>query len=1487
VLGAYLVLLILFSTSSALAQVPSDGMNRDTRRRKNALLKKGQLLQYRGQHKDAIEMYRRAAALKPDDLGTVLLLSGLLYNQGRVVQASRAWEHWMKQSTRSDRLEVVSSNLLARLLMAGDLARAETVCEEWLRRLAIRNRFAVLGGVFWKRGHRSRAIQLYTSHLALVPGDRVVLERVVTWYLRAGPARAAAAAYRVYLGRTPEDLEVTRRLVALLVKHGRKGVTQAWSRWLAASRMARRHAVVGDYHRAAGDEALAAHHYAHHLQQHPADMDALHYLAVSLQEQGRQDHAVRLYNRAAASTSDSRKVREVASTLMGLGRVGDAERAWSRWLARSTAAGRLKVVARFLVGAGKPERAAPLYQKHLVGAPADEEAVIFVAGRYLAKGERERARAVLTRFIKRSRSEKRHEVVAHVYLGAGKVHVATQIFKGHMRRVPDDKDGLERFAGLLVDRRRWSEAGGLWGEYCRSSRDEDRFEHAGDFYEDRDRPKEAMAYYGKHLALQPGDEWVVKALAKLYLEASMMAASDRTWQRYLAHARDRDRFQSAGQFYLEAKRNGRAVTLFRRHLKLHPRSIEAHGDLAKALHRAGRTNEAAATWDRATGAVGDLDRFEKAGDFFRDARLWSRAESAYRKHLASYANGLSGYKSLAGVLLQQGKSGQAAALWERAVKICTDRDRFEAAADFYKKLGKLLRAIAMLRKHLALHPKSLSAVGSLADALRRAGKIDQAAALWDRTIRASTDADRFESAGAFFKEIGRWDRAAVLYRRHLALKHRDLGANDELARVLVRAGRTSQAVRVWERAVRVVDDKERYRRAGAFYKGVGRWDRALAAYRRHLALNPTSLDAHGELATALRGTGKIEQAVALWEKAARTLRDEYRFSRAGNFFRETGRLARAAAMFRRHVALKPDSYSEYRSLTSVLLSMGKAGEAEAVVRKQPQPGTDKNRYSSMGSYYSSTGRPRRALAMFRKHLAQNPNDRWAHDSLAGHLLSMGRTAEAVAVWDSGLKACKEPYRLVRAARLHQLLGNLGRATALKRRYLRARSQEVGAYQYLADALLAAGRTAEAEKVWRRGVRSGPAHRFRAAADFYRRAGKMDRALPLYRKYLALEPASCHAHRDLARALLAVGKGREADRVWERGLKRCKETYGKEFAANHYRDRGQLRKAITLYRAYLGSSPLDRTAIRSLAGALTLAGRPREAEATLLRAAAGMGLELRYLAVGKLYAQTGRLDEAIARFQEHVAVAPGESAGYRHLAGAYLAAGKKKLAEAVWSKGLQRCTDRYCAAHAADYYLFTGRCDLALPLYAKLVAADRRNLYLYDRLVRCLTKRGKTAEARRQLEIALAIARNLERLAPSDYFTFKGEVHFQASMYNSSAWFYLVHRGARKQWKHALVLARKAARLVPSNPSFLGTLIVALYRNGRASEALPVLRRRLALDPHSAWGQMEAALVYLKLGKKDLARKHLARSRKLRLVPDTQIGQFEREVLAGLGHRRTK
>ena len=67
--------------------------------------------------------------------------------------------------------------------------------------------------------------------------------------------------------------------------------------------------------------------------------------------------------------------------------------------------------------------------------------------------------------------------------------------------------------------------------------------------------------------------------------------------------------------------------------------------------------------------------------------------------------------------------------------------------------------------------------------------------------------------------------------------------------------------------------------------------------------------------------------------------------------------------------------------------------------------------------------------------------------------------------------------------------------------------------------------------------------------------------------------------------------------------------------------------------------------------------------------------------------------------------------------------------------------------------------------------------------------------------------------------------------------------AEQRWPEALVHAREAARLDPSNPRAHKNLGFVLYRNGPAPEAIASLERAVALDPGYAEAHGNLAIAY--------------------------------------------
>jgi len=1467
------------------------------------------VLRRAGKKDEVVKLYVAAVKDNPH-VRVVREAARELMAMGRKKEAEQAWLRWYGRSIGNSQRDLEMARLYLRW------GKKDQAVAHLRKHVAARPRDAegvrLLAGLLLarKEGKAARAMLETFVKKSTMRGRRSMVAYV---YMRAGDARAAKKHYLQHMRKTGHNRYELRTFAReLTAKNHWRAAADLWADYCKRSKSSSRHEHAGDFFRSVNRRREAVAHYTKHLTIEPEDTWVIRMLAQQHVKAGRRAAANKVWQRYLTSSSDSgrferaaryyersgqraravalfkrhlqlnprnlRAHRMMASALVAAGKDKEAVALWQGAVQNLSDRNRFKEAGDFFRSQGKMSRAVAMYRQHVQLNPGSSGAYRALARALRTVGKVNEAVALWDKAVKTSTDKRRFEAAGDFFKSVQRWSEAVAMYRKHLELHPKERSAYGSLAKALHHLGKTDQAVTLWEKAVKTLPDRYRFERAGDFFRSVGRRDRALVMYRKHYDLRP-NRWSCRTLTRALREADKEDEAVAVWDKAVKTLTDRSRYDAAGSFMRDIGKSKRAVVMYRKHLELNPKSISAYNTLARALADAGKEDEAVALWDGAVRTLSGTNRLQRAADFFNSIGRTSRAISLYRRYVKASPTNVWARRSLAMALRRAGKTTEAIALWKRAMRDLPTDSCFRNAADFFQGMGRVEMALKAQRKRLKLNPGDVGASGAIANLLWQSGKGKQAVALWEKVVRKSSGRDRFRRAGHFFRGIGRWDRAVAMYRKHLARRPDDQSTSGYLGRALVRMGKTAEAVAMWDKIVRSGANTHRHESAGRFFSHIGQHGRAVTLYRKYLALNPTNPSAHRELARALRRTGKIKEAVALWDKATRTLTDRYRYNRAAQFFKRIGRWDRAVALYREDLKLSPNNSSTIRALAQVLVSAGKFAEAEALWGKAVKRASDRYRYNNAAYFYAGIGRPGRALAMYRKHLALNPSNRWAIDGLANQLVRAGQAAEAVKVWDAGLKTCHAANRFASAGRMHHRLGNFDRAIKLVQKNLRLAPADVWAHEYLADALEGAGRKAEALKLWQRWQRSGPNNRLRVVADFYMRADKPALALDLYRKYLARQPGSAHAYNITANALWAMGKVKEADRVWAAGAKRSNADYTKKLTADYYRGTGRPAMAVPLYRAYLRGMPTAEGPREALAEALVAVGRPKEAEAALLSAAPAMAPRFRLGTVGLFFGRTGRLAKAITLLKQYVAATPGEPRVYQLLAGAYLAAGKKSEAEAVWKGAMKRCPN--CAAKAADFYQRVGRCKDAVPLYRKALAGDHQSISLRNQLAHCLEAMGKAAEAKKMLASSVALAGLAERLAPFGYWSYRGRNEAHSSALNSSAWLFLTHGSLKARHKHALTLARKAVRLSPLNKHLLGTLVVALCRNGQGAEALRISKRRMARNPLSPWAHLERAMAHLTLGQRDLARKHLQRSRKLHLVPDPDLVRLQREVAAGL------
>lgn len=129
--------------------------------------------------------------------------------------------------------------------------------------------------------------------------------------------------------------------------------------------------------------------------------------------------------------------------------------------------------------------------------------------------------------------------------------------------------------------------------------------------------------------------------------------------------------------------------------------------------------------------------------------------------------------------------------------------------------------------------------------------------------------------------------------------------------------------------------------AGALYLVQRKWDKAIAAGERSVELSPNSADNHAKFAMTLKSVGRVNEAIAMIEKAIRLnpMTPEWYLHELGTYYRLQGRYEEAIAILKKNLDHNPDYLTSRINLTATYSMAGKLDqartEAKEVLRKIP------------------------------------------------------------------------------------------------------------------------------------------------------------------------------------------------------------------------------------------------------------------------------------------------------------------------------------------------------------------------------------------------------------------------------------------------------------------------------------------------------------------------------------------------------------------------
>jgi tetratricopeptide (TPR) repeat protein len=226
-----------------------------------------------------------------------------------------------------------------------------------------------------------------------------------------------------------------------------------------------------------------------------------------------------------------------------------------------------------------------------------------------------------------------------------------------------------------------------------------------------------------------------------------------------------------------------------------------------------------------------------------------------------------------------------------------------------------------------------------------------------------------------------------------------------LATALYEDKHYDEAIAHYELAIALQPDyAPAYTNMGAALRSKGRVAAAVAAHETSLRLAPDNPDAHFNLANALLDLNRPQEAAEHFRLAGRQAPGANVENNLGIALAAEGKMAEAAAAFRRAVAADPGSARAHRNLGDALTSLGQFDEGVSHLRRaaQLQPENATFHYD-LGVALLDGGRTPQAIEAFNAALKIDPNFAPAHNNLGVALGSQGRLNEATEHFRQALK----------------------------------------------------------------------------------------------------------------------------------------------------------------------------------------------------------------------------------------------------------------------------------------------------------------------------------------------------------------------------------------------------------------------------------------------------------------------------------------------------
>lgn len=732
------------------------------------------------------------------------------------------------------------------------------------------------------------------------------------------------------------------------------------------------------------------------------------------------------------------------------------------------------------------------------------------------------------------------------------------------------------------------------------------------------------------------------------------------------------------------------------------------------------------------------------------------------------------------------------------------------------------------------------------------GELDKARIEFQNALQIKGDMTKaWYGLAQIAEQQGDWQKVFGYLNKVVDHDPKHLEAQLKLGRLFLAAGQLDKALAASDSAMALAGDNASVLalRAAVLYKLE---DRQAAVVQANAALSrdPDNIDALMVLASERLAAGDADKAIEYLDRGLK--RNEKNIALQllkVQALESLAKLDSAEAIYRKLIALYPETRELRHIFAQFLLSHGRADAAEAeyraVVAKNP---ADLEARLELVRFVNTVKGPQAAVEELKSQIAGNPDNNELKFALAGLYQAQDKRKESETVLKAiiekeggsqvGIKAKgrlasmllvngdkKEAAALIEDVLNHDRRNEQGlllkagmaveehkleEAIADLRTILRDVPDSPKALLLLGRAHELAGSPQLAHDHYLKAFQaSNLAAPFGMAyGEFLLKRGQAERAESVAEDVLKASPGHVPAMKLLAQARINKGDWPGAQAVADDLRKQGdKEKVSDHIMGAVYAAKKNYAESISAFRRAFDAAPSEPQSMVALVRTYLRAGKTNEA-LTFLNSVVRSSPDNANarLLQGQLHALKGDAAAAAQSFRAAISLRPKEPAGYFNLAQLHMRAGRLDEADKAIAEGLAAVPGDFALRVAqAEAHQRTGRFDDAILVYEQLLK-ERPN--------------------------ADVVANNLASLL-SD------------------------HRTDEASLNRAHEVAQRFQR--SEVPQFKDTLGWVNYRLGKANEAVPLIRDAAGKMPDLPVFRYHLGMSYLALGKKEEARKELEKA----------------------------